>query len=266
MSFIHDAHPHAVESQLLIARGVFFGALHVLAGPDHLSALATLSVGSSYRAFAVGIRWGLGHSSGLLVIAAIFIYLKGNLDLRRIGRWGDLVVGIFMLCIGCYSAYSAFQAYSHHLNKLSKDGNRQSDGVLPIAIIPGSPEHHRKYCGVFQNVEKIELKDPNSQKILAFIIGIVHGIAGPGAILGVLPAVEMRNWRSSFVYLISFVITSTLSMGVFAALYGEVSKRIASTAEVAELIVSLFSASLSIVVGIVWIVLSALGTLDKYFH
>jgi hypothetical protein len=45
------------RAQYLVAKGIGFGALHVLAGPDHLSALATLSVGSSYTAFSVGIRW-----------------------------------------------------------------------------------------------------------------------------------------------------------------------------------------------------------------
>jgi hypothetical protein len=32
-------------------------------------------------------------------------------------------------------------------------------------------------------------------------IGILHGVAGPGAILGVLPAVEMQSWRASTCYL-----------------------------------------------------------------
>jgi hypothetical protein len=49
------------------------GIVHVLSGPDHLSALATLSVGGSWQAFWLGIRWGLGHASGLMIIATIFL-------------------------------------------------------------------------------------------------------------------------------------------------------------------------------------------------
>ena len=37
------------------------GAGHVLTGPDHLSALAMLSVGTTFRAFVTGVRWGIGH-------------------------------------------------------------------------------------------------------------------------------------------------------------------------------------------------------------
>ncbi|GAB9476046.1 hypothetical protein Gpo141_00013119, partial [Globisporangium polare] len=36
----------------LALTGMFFGLIHVLTGPDHLSALATLSAGSSWRSFA----------------------------------------------------------------------------------------------------------------------------------------------------------------------------------------------------------------------
>jgi hypothetical protein len=262
--------PH---TQSLITRGIAMGTLHVLAGPDHLSALATLSAGSSYKAFAVGIRWGLGHSSGLIVITVVFIYLKGDLDLRKIGRFGDFLVGIFMLMIGLYSAYTAVKANSNRIKKRNKDG--EEDMSTPSFCCAREALDHdasdtlfcaNTRCSQCNFLQHVELKDPHSQRVLAFIIGIVHGVAGPGAILGVLPAVEMQNWQSSCIYLSSFIITSTLSMGTFAALYGELSKRIGSTAECVELLVSLFSASLSIGVGILWITLSYYGKLNAFFH
>ena len=57
-------------------------------------------------------------------------------------------------------------------------------------------------------------------------MGLLHGVAGPGGILGVLPAVEMQHWQSSTLYLGTFIITSTLSMGLFAACYGEFTRRL----------------------------------------
>jgi hypothetical protein len=49
----------------IIGKGIGMGFLHVLTGPDHLSALATLSanVGNG-KAFSLGVRWGVGHSTG----------------------------------------------------------------------------------------------------------------------------------------------------------------------------------------------------------
>ena len=48
----------------LIAFGVAMGALHVLTGPDHLSAISVLAAGnahSRWRTAWLGVRWGLGH-------------------------------------------------------------------------------------------------------------------------------------------------------------------------------------------------------------
>ena len=87
-----------------------------------------------------------------------------------------------------------------------------------------------------------------------------------GGILGVLPAVEMRSARSSTLYLGSFVLASTLSMGLFAALYGEVTKRLGATQQMVDLALRLFSSAMSIIIGSLWFVLSVLGKKEAFFH
>ena len=69
---------HSSTVSELVGLGLSLGVVHVLTGPDHLSALATLSANISDRTEAalLGIRWGLGHSSGLLVVGIILIVLS----------------------------------------------------------------------------------------------------------------------------------------------------------------------------------------------
>eukprot|EP01038_Epipyxis_sp_PR26KG_P013122 gene13122-17588_t len=292
---------HAANSQsLLIQTGLSLGLLHVLAGPDHLSALAALSVGSSWKAFSLGFRWGLGHSSGLIVVAVIFISLKGELDLKRLGRYCDLLVGLFMVLLGCYGVVGAIRIYREKRNKRDSDLVPQLTAatISPLSLNKSlnktdsshsleceqstldqieseskqnndfllSEHHHDHHLTECQWCPLIDMKDPLTQRIMSFCIGLLHGVAGPGGILGVIPAVEMQNWKYSFLYLGSFIFSSTLSMGAFAAIYGELTKRIGATAESVELGLSLFSSALSIVVGTIWFVLSILGKLDKFFH
>lgn len=105
-----------------------------------------------------------------------------------------------------------------------------------------------------------------SSKMLACFIGIVHGVAGPGGVLGVIPAVQLKDWRYSSIYLGSFCISSTVVMGCFAALYGTCSRKLGKDrGQRGEFIMECISASLSIIVGILWLTLLACGKLEDVF-
>ena len=89
---------------------------------------------------------------------------------------------------------------------------------------------------------------------------------GPGGLLGVLPAVEMKNWSAASIYLLCFVVSSTLCMGIFAAMYGEMTKKLGDMNGFVEFFVNMFSCSLSLIVGILWVVLSCMGKLEEFFE
>lgn len=108
-------------------------------------------------------------------------------------------------------------------------------------------------------------ENPTTQKIMALFVGIVHGIAGPGGILGVLPAVVLNDWTKSIAYLSSFCVASIFIMGVFAALYGDVTGRIGGNSLAMEFRIGIFSASFSIIVGLAWISLQATGQMSAVF-
>ena len=55
----------------LIGLGATLGVVHVLTGADHMSALAQLSCGARLKGFWLGMRWGIGHSSGLLLMCVV---------------------------------------------------------------------------------------------------------------------------------------------------------------------------------------------------
>ena len=96
------ARPRRSVYQLLLA-GIGLGVIHVLSGPDHLSALVTLSVGGSWRAFMLGVRWGCGHSSGLILMTILFFSL--DVDLEAWGPYCEALVGGFMIVLGLGSGY-----------------------------------------------------------------------------------------------------------------------------------------------------------------
>lgn len=95
------------------------GIIHVLTGPDHLSALATLSGTNIHRhtrfdSFFLGVKWGIGHSFGLLLVGGILISME-----ETSGDWIGMdstlstilegFVGVFMLALGAYGLFKADQ-------------------------------------------------------------------------------------------------------------------------------------------------------------
>lgn len=366
----------------LVGVGLVLGLVHVLTGcarctlasrgpviarsarrPDHLSALATLSVGSSWKSWALGMQWGLGHSFGLLIIAIIFISLGGEVDLGVSARgeevllpapgakapqsrrspadtraprpaadgfafWADLVVGILMIALGLLGFYRAYNYYADNVSEermnrhaplnnstalpetpidpevgTLNSGHRhttrfhpaplldptaeaderatkqvatvitagdaaRADKVATTAYGSGStaaakqrdeddepplsadatrrpsaagadeaneeeqPLVTRDCCGKRVQLKAdnccarfLDVGNPVTQRLTAFAIGIVHGVAGPGGVLGVLPAVALHDWGLSMLYLGCFFFTSIMAMGAFAAAYGELTGR-----------------------------------------
>lgn len=310
----------------IITTGLLLGMVHVLTGPDHLSALAAMSNGGSWKAFALGIRWGCGHSLGLLIMTAIFFAAGQTIDLDATGEYLNYVVGVFMIALGIWTGKSVYRKYHLSLDKekvtaasvdesnagqaasgnktptvvslqpeqkrvLSSvpvceptpepavkspsgsytlminddETNQQKEPHTPTLLQAAPEEHTKEKTFKEKHCTNLNFENPLMQKIAALCVGIVHGIAGPGGILGVLPAVVLNNWGKSTAYLGSFIVASILTMGVFAAIYGEVTRRLGGNTPVMDFRVGMCSSAFSFIVGILWIILQSFGVLDDIF-
>lgn len=339
----------------LVGMGMGMGIVHVLTGPDHLSALATLSANvGNFKAFWYGVRWGIGHSLGLIVVGSVFIIASStaaNQDDNdfveipaAIEAMCEAFVGVFMLFLGIYGLHkaiqkrsdegldeeemrSAFGDYSGHgggaipnisghsnsmesfsgfsvgtrssivdrrtqiereksLSHVSVSGD--SPKLRPSIIVPdddkplkftlgesslsfsdGTPAHERFEISRFHHAHDhdhlSEMPDGETKQFISFCVGIVHGIAGPGGVLGVIPAVQLHDPFRSTIYLGTFCITSTMVMGCFAALYGLCSSKVSASSSKFEFMMEMFSSSLSIIVGLLWLFLIYLGKLHDIF-
>jgi hypothetical protein len=95
---------------ILIATALFLGFLHGL-GPDHLMAIATLSVDdrSPRRAISVAIRFAIGHGL-LLTIGAGLIVLVGWTLPPGVERGGEMLGGGLLVVMGIVT----LQHLRHH--------------------------------------------------------------------------------------------------------------------------------------------------------
>ena len=81
--------------------GFLAGCLHTLSGPDHLAALAPLSIGrTKMESASVGALWGCGHDAGQVIFGLLFLLLKDGLHIEVLQTWGTRVVGLTLVIIG----------------------------------------------------------------------------------------------------------------------------------------------------------------------
>ncbi|KAH7487618.1 uncharacterized protein KRP23_1581 [Phytophthora ramorum] len=242
----------------IVATGLLLGLVHVLTGPDHLSALIVLSAGSSWRSCQLGMRWGCGHSTGLIVVTACFLALNQRLDVDTFGSYCD------------------FMGPAGEMTPLQLEADVQEDSDSEVQKI--LQHHHLDHKGPTASTETIphkktccfglitaDIKNPHTQKLTAFAYGTAHGLAGTGGVLGVLPAVILNDWAKSSAYLGAFCVSSIFTMGGFAALYGEVTGRMSRFSDSSLVRVGIFSSCVSLCVGVMWVILVSTGTLDEVF-
>jgi hypothetical protein len=131
----------------IISTGLLLGMVHVLTGPDHLSALAAMATGGSFKAFALGVRWGCGHSLGLLIMAGIFFAAGQTIDLDAVGEYLNYVVGVFMIGLGVWTGRSIYNKYQQ---RLADDKNSASCDDLEANV-----DSNRSYASQLNSSSKL---------------------------------------------------------------------------------------------------------------
>ncbi len=170
---------------LSLLTGVVAGAVHVLAGPDHLAVLAPFSVEAGPRAWRVGLRWGIGHATGLVGLAALAWMLRGVLDLGLLHRTSAPLIGFVLIAVGVWGLVHVRRA-------------RVGEHA------PGEAHVHTT---------------------AALLVGTLHGIVGTGGVLAVVPVLAMPSALEAGGYLVGFGAGTLAAMVAFAALLGRISPR-----------------------------------------
>ncbi len=189
----------------VIAGAFSAGVIHVLSGPDHLAAVAPLSLDSRRRAWTTGIRWGLGHSAGVLIVGLFSLALRGIFPLEALSSWAERLVGVVLLGIGIWGLGSALRHHVH-VHEHSHDG--QTHAHIHVHGHGGAHSHESAPA------------QPHTHTHAAFAVGTLHGLAGSSHFLGVLPAMAFPDRLQAASYLFAYGLGSILAMGIFSTAMG----------------------------------------------
>lgn len=223
--------------------GLLAGSVHVVTGVDHLAALLPLSVGRRLQAVGTGVRWGLGHSAGVLVVGLLAVALKERFDVHAAGAWGERLVGVVLMAIGAFGVRRALRLRIHaHPHAHATAPREGGHAHLHAHFAPDLSDH---------------VAGAHHHGHAAFVAGTLHGVAGSAHLLGVLPALALPGWAGSGTYLLAFALGTIAAMGAFAGLVGESSARLGGTAPRLARVFMLSAGAIAFAVGAVWLVLAA---------
>jgi high-affinity nickel-transport protein len=213
-----------------VSLGLLVGARHAFE-PDHLAAVSTLvtSTRNARGAALLGLVWGVGHTLALLAVGIALVLVDGALP-ARVGAAFELAVAAMLVLLGARAVILGIR-------------NRHGD---PAPHRHGGLEHAHGGAG-----EHVHL-GARAVAWRPLTIGIVHGLAGSGA-LTALAFAQLPTSSARILYMIVFGTGSVAGMAIATGLAGVALQRVAR-GPTARRWLAIATGLVSCAVGISWTV------------
>jgi High-affinity nickel-transport protein len=229
--------PDVLRTDVAVALGLLVGLRHAFE-PDHLAAVTTLVVRSrsAGHGAVLGAMWGLGHTATLLVVGGVLIATGALVPVQAAAAF-ELAVAVMLIGLGVHAIVLSTR------NGASRQSLRHEHRT---------DTHEHATTGAQLHVENHRLR------WRPFLIGVVHGLAGTGAITA-LVLVGLPDLVSRVTYLALFGVGSVVGMTASTAFLGATLVRFAASRR-SSAYLGIAVGGVSVALGIAWSVpaLSAL--------
>jgi hypothetical protein len=218
---------------IAILAGGTAGLIHVLSGPDHLAAVAPISLQSADKSWKLGFRWGVGHAGGVIMVGLLSLLLREMLPVPFLSSIAERLVGIALIGIGLWGCCKMWKFHVH--------AHTHTPG--------GSPHVH---IHLHQYAHGHEAK-AHAHTHAAFAVGTLHGFAGSSHFLGVLPALAFSSRVEAISYLAAFGAGTIVAMALFSLAIGRIAKEFSFKSNLAYRSLLGFCSVTALAVGSYWL-------------
>jgi ABC-type nickel/cobalt efflux system permease component RcnA len=201
--------PGSLSLVAIVTIGLLFGLKHATE-VDHVVAISTIVSRhrNVFHAAIVGALWGVGHTVSLLVIAAIVLSLRIAIP-EKVSGWLEFGVALMIIGLGVSALWRSLRARSEvHVHQHKHDGlshthvhfhEKENEHAPPA---PATHSHA---------ISRIGWKP--------VLIGMMHGLAGSGA-LTLLVLTQISSSWLGFFYVLTFGLGSIVGMLLMSGLIG----------------------------------------------
>lgn len=220
----------------VLTGGLLGGALHAIAGPDHLAALLPRCCGQRwYKAGRIGLLWGMGHGVSVTILGVLGFALKSQFQrapgakavLHGVSQLMEVAVGLSLIIIGAMGLREA------------KEWGEEIDS-LPA---------HSLSAAVSPN----EAVTPSNRNRAVVFNGLLHGFSWDGA-PSIAPALAVATWGGNLAFLSAYAAGTVATMVIATSFIGEGTRRAGEFFNRPDLPqkLSIFTSILAIVIGTIW--------------
>lgn len=197
------------ENSFPLLAGIVAAMLHVLAGPDHLAAVAPFAIERVKRAWKVGLLWGIGHLTGMLIVGVLFLLFKDLIPVEKISGHSEQFVGVLLVLLGVWILYKVYKPQKVHKH-------------LHIHTEDKELIHKHEHSHDNEKEHKHIHIEARQGFVTTFFIGLVHGLAGVAHFLVFLPLIGFSSKGKAVQYIVGFGIGTLLAMTAFAFVMGQI--------------------------------------------
>jgi ABC-type nickel/cobalt efflux system permease component RcnA len=196
------------QAFLIVAAVAILLGLRHATDPDHLTAVSTLIAGEGHlgvrSAGRLGLAWGLGHATALLVFGLPIVLFRGYLP-EPVQQAAEVAVGLVIMALalrllvrwrrGHFYAHARQDACGEHRHLHTHNAAAES-------------EHDHDH-------EIYVVRSPRQ----AFGIGLIHGTGGSAGV-GVLLLAAIPNHLEGVTALVLFASCTAVSMALASTTFG----------------------------------------------
>jgi sulfite exporter TauE/SafE len=212
---------------LSYATALVLGSLHALEA-DHMAAVTSFAVRRPGIRDAVrfSVRWSIGHGGAIVLIGTGLILLGVQMP-GGAAHWLERLVGVVMIGLGGWTFLGARDLHVH--------AHSHADGLIHA------------------HLHSHALVDDHDHGHAVTAVGLLHGLAGSGAAVALIPLVAFDSPVSGILYLVLFAIGTIGGMALYGLLAGLVVGRTAGYSVGLARLLARSTGTVTMLIGFVWL-------------
>jgi ABC-type nickel/cobalt efflux system permease component RcnA len=225
---------------LSYSTALLLGSVHALEA-DHMAAVTSFAVRrpSLRAAVRFGVRWSLGHGGAIILVGAGLILLGLQLP-DAVSHWLERVVGVVMIGLGVWTFRGARALHTHV--------HEHGDGTVHAHV------HAHRHADDTSLPHADDGRRGHDHGHGVTAVGLVHGLAGSGSAVALIPVVAFDSPALAILYLVVFALGTVAAMALYGLLAGFIVGRTAvSSTRIARLLARA-TGLFTVAVGVVWLV------------